>query len=276
MNDHVGKPIERATLYDNVRRWLPRTQAHKTRIGSGSSNFNTVKFDEFVDVVGVERAERIATSFLKELTAAFPSQCTLGEAQQAVHALVNCAGVLGFENLVVACRALEFVSCDDSITRSWRWNRSEGSNRRRAKFLWATCCRNCARVPTKPAAHSKRGHRVEEAGRGVPPNYSTRRAPPRPSAPAAGDPAVFCGENFPRGARQDLAKPEKPGRQFFLLPNPLKSHKTAKKNWKSLEKICTPRRSSVTERRRKRGPRFRAHDPALRPSRPSADGQSNS
>ena len=23
MNDHVGKPIERAKLYDNVRRWLP-------------------------------------------------------------------------------------------------------------------------------------------------------------------------------------------------------------------------------------------------------------
>ena len=113
MNDHVGKPIERATLYDNVRRWLPRTQALKTRIGSGSSNFDIVKFDEFVDVAGVERAERIATSFLKELTAAFPSQCTLAEAQQAAHALVNCAGVFGMGNLVVACRALEFVSRDD-------------------------------------------------------------------------------------------------------------------------------------------------------------------
>jgi CheY-like chemotaxis protein len=28
MNDHVGKPIERAKLYSSVRRWLPRNQDH--------------------------------------------------------------------------------------------------------------------------------------------------------------------------------------------------------------------------------------------------------
>ena len=29
MNDHVGKPIERAKLYNNVRRWLPGQTAER-------------------------------------------------------------------------------------------------------------------------------------------------------------------------------------------------------------------------------------------------------
>jgi hypothetical protein len=38
----------------------------------------------------------------------------LAEAQQEAHALINCAGVLGLQNLVTACRAIEFVSPDDA------------------------------------------------------------------------------------------------------------------------------------------------------------------
>ena len=113
MNDHVGKPIERSKLYNGVRRWLARTDGRKARVGSGSSHFDKPRFDEFVGVIGVEKAERIATDFLEELTAAFPSQCTFADAQRRAHALVNCAGVLGLGNLVEACRALEFVSHDD-------------------------------------------------------------------------------------------------------------------------------------------------------------------
>ena len=113
MNDHIGKPIERARLYNNVRRWLPKPQGHKTPAGPRSPNFDKPKFDEFVDVVGVDKAERIATRFLEDLTEAFPLACTLAEAHREAHALINCAGVLGMENLVVACRAIEFVSPGD-------------------------------------------------------------------------------------------------------------------------------------------------------------------
>ena len=33
MNDHVGKPIERAKLYNNVRRWLPKSKVLRSATG---------------------------------------------------------------------------------------------------------------------------------------------------------------------------------------------------------------------------------------------------
>jgi hypothetical protein len=38
----------------------------------------------------------------------------LAEGQREAHALINCAGVLGLQNLVTACRSVEFVSPDDA------------------------------------------------------------------------------------------------------------------------------------------------------------------
>ena len=145
MNDHVGKPIERAQLYNNVRRWLPRAKGLRVQIGAGPPNFDKPKFEELVDVVGVEKAKRIATRFLSDLTEAFKFERTLVEAQQEAHALINCAGVLGLQNLVTACRAIEFVSPDTRNTGSWRWRRFAGSNRLRDRRCWAACCRNCAK-----------------------------------------------------------------------------------------------------------------------------------
>jgi len=103
MNDHIGKPIERAQLYNNVRRWLPKTKDLRVRLGPSSLNFDKPKLEELVDVVGAEKANRIATKFLSDLTEAFKFKCTLAEAQQEAHALINCAGVLGLQDLVTAC-----------------------------------------------------------------------------------------------------------------------------------------------------------------------------
>ena len=114
MNDHIGKPIERAQLYNNVRRWLPKTKDLRVQLGPSSLNFDKPKFEELVNVVGAEKAKRIATKFLGDLTEAFKFKCTLAEAQQEAHALINCAGVFGLQNLVTACRAVEFVSPDDA------------------------------------------------------------------------------------------------------------------------------------------------------------------
>jgi PAS domain S-box-containing protein len=112
MNDHVGKPIERAKLYNNVRRWLPKTEGEKVRVVANSPNFDSLKFDEFVLVVGAEKAERIAEKFLASLTDAF--RTTLVEAQREAHALINTAGVLGLDSFVEACRrARDFVPSHD-------------------------------------------------------------------------------------------------------------------------------------------------------------------
>jgi CheY-like chemotaxis protein/anti-sigma regulatory factor (Ser/Thr protein kinase) len=114
MSDHIGKPIERAQLYNNVRRWLPKTKGLRVQIGTSPPNFDRPKFEELLDVVGAEKAKHIAMKFLGELTDAFEFKCTLAEAQREAHALINCAGVLGLQNLVAACRAVEFVSPDDA------------------------------------------------------------------------------------------------------------------------------------------------------------------
>ena len=114
MNDHIGKPIERAQLYNNVRRWLPKAKDVRVQLGPSSLNFDKPKLEELIDVVGAEKAKRIATKFLSDLTQAFKFKCTLAEAQQEAHALINCAGVLGLQNLVTACRAVEFVSPEDA------------------------------------------------------------------------------------------------------------------------------------------------------------------
>jgi PAS domain S-box-containing protein len=113
MNGHIAKPIERAQLYNNVRRWLPKTKDLRPRLGPSALNFDKPKLDEFVNVVGAEKAKRIATKFLSDLTEAFKFKCTLAEAQQEAHALINCAGVLGLQRLVTACRAVELVSPED-------------------------------------------------------------------------------------------------------------------------------------------------------------------
>jgi CheY-like chemotaxis protein len=112
MNDHVGKPIERAKLCNNVRRWLPKSKVIAVRAGPTSPNLDRTKFDEFVDLLGAAKAERIVEKFLDDLTEAFKFDCAFAEAQKAAHALVNCAGVLGLENLVAACRAVASVSPD--------------------------------------------------------------------------------------------------------------------------------------------------------------------
>ena len=58
MNDHVGKPIERAKLYNNVRRWLPKHEGARVRVVAKSATIDSMKFDEFVLVIGAEKAER--------------------------------------------------------------------------------------------------------------------------------------------------------------------------------------------------------------------------
>jgi CheY-like chemotaxis protein/anti-sigma regulatory factor (Ser/Thr protein kinase) len=112
MNDHVGKPIERAKLYSNVRRWLPKAAGANVRVGLEPPDFDAQKFQDFVKAIGSEKAERIANKFLASLTGAFKS--SLVETQREAHALINTAGSLGLDSFVEACRRVsEFVPSHD-------------------------------------------------------------------------------------------------------------------------------------------------------------------
>jgi CheY-like chemotaxis protein len=116
MNDHVGKPIERAKLYNNVLRWLPKIEGPEVRVALNSSHFDRPKCDEFVRAVGSERAGRIAARFLGQVTEAFKS--TPENTRREAHDLINCAGQLGFHSLVEACRAVGQASLEDADHQS--------------------------------------------------------------------------------------------------------------------------------------------------------------
>jgi PAS domain S-box-containing protein len=102
MNDHVGKPIERAKLCNVVRRWLPRTEQTTPQVRVGSPDFDSVKVDELVRVLGNVKTASIAERLALSLAAAFKS--TLLDAQKECHALLATAGVFGLEGFVDVCR----------------------------------------------------------------------------------------------------------------------------------------------------------------------------
>jgi PAS domain S-box-containing protein len=102
MNDHVGKPIERAKLYSKVWNWMPRTERRMTRVETNSDPFERAKFDELVDVLGAPKVEGVTIRFMKQLAGCFKS--TPEAAKQEAHDLLNSAGVLGLDALVERCR----------------------------------------------------------------------------------------------------------------------------------------------------------------------------
>lgn len=113
MNDHVGKPIERAKLCNVVRRWLPRIEETKPQLRVGSPDFDSVKVDELVRVLGKDKTSSIAERLASSLADAFKS--TLAEAQKECHALLATAGVFGLDGFVELCRRVaEYRPADDT------------------------------------------------------------------------------------------------------------------------------------------------------------------
>jgi HPt (histidine-containing phosphotransfer) domain-containing protein len=109
MNGYVAKPISRAMLQQTLSQW--------ERPGLGSTTeaapVDGGEIAELISALGAGGVAKIAKAFLRDLTAAFPPECTLDEAKREAHALVNCAGVLGLARFVAACRTLEYLPADD-------------------------------------------------------------------------------------------------------------------------------------------------------------------
>jgi hypothetical protein len=76
-----------------------------------SAHFDAAKYEEFIQVLGMGRAERTATKFLERLAGAFKS--TPEETRREAHDLINCAGLPGFHLLVEACAAIERSANED-------------------------------------------------------------------------------------------------------------------------------------------------------------------
>jgi PAS domain S-box-containing protein len=108
MNDHVGKPIERASLYSKLWRWLPHTNAENQPAPSGSPHFNRNTLDALIDSFGIAKVEQTLATFQNELGRCFNADLT--QSRREAHDIINAAGVLGFETLLDRVRAL----CDDA------------------------------------------------------------------------------------------------------------------------------------------------------------------
>ncbi len=111
MNDHVGKPIERAILYSKLWRWLPHNDSSSHLSPPGSPHFNRAKLEELTGSFGIVKVEQTVVAFEKELRRSFKSG--LASSRREAHDLINAAGVLGFETLLERVRALSDLSAGD-------------------------------------------------------------------------------------------------------------------------------------------------------------------
>jgi PAS domain S-box-containing protein len=111
MNDHVGKPIERASLYSKLWRWLPHNNAGDQPAPAGSPHFNRSKLDDLIGSFGAVKVEQTLVTFEKELGHCFKSD--LASSRREAHDLINAAGVLGFETLLGHVRALNDSNAAD-------------------------------------------------------------------------------------------------------------------------------------------------------------------
>lgn len=100
MNDHIGKPIERAQLYGKVWLWLPRDERAVHAIDP--AEFSFAKFNELIEAIGTQRVERTIYKFVANLEGSF--KATPDVARREAHDLINSAGLLGFDSLVELCR----------------------------------------------------------------------------------------------------------------------------------------------------------------------------
>jgi CheY-like chemotaxis protein len=111
MNDHVGKPIVRASLYSKLWRWLPRNGSSDQPVPPGSPHFNGNKLEDLIGHFGIAKVERTLIAFEKELRRSFKSD--LASSRREAHDLINAAGVLGFETLLECVRALNDADAKD-------------------------------------------------------------------------------------------------------------------------------------------------------------------
>jgi PAS domain S-box-containing protein len=111
MNDHVGKPIERASLYSKLWRWLPHNGVSDQPVSLGASHYNHNRLEDLIGQFGIAKVEHTLATFEKELRCCFKSD--LARSRWDAHAIINTAGVLGFDTLLEHARALDNTNAED-------------------------------------------------------------------------------------------------------------------------------------------------------------------
>ncbi len=111
MDDHVGKPINRAELRATLARWLdaarPVAEATETAI---APTFDQATFDGIADLLGPAKTTETMGKFLREIEGRLSAETLAAAAHEAfqrdAHVVTSIAGMLGFVDLAQTCAAI--------------------------------------------------------------------------------------------------------------------------------------------------------------------------
>ena len=108
MDDHIGKPINRAELRATLARWL---EAAKPREANAAlPTFDQPTFDAIAELLGAEKTNETLAKFLREIAGRLDGD-DLAEGrretfQRDAHVVTSIAGMLGFVDLAQTCAAI--------------------------------------------------------------------------------------------------------------------------------------------------------------------------
>lgn len=128
MDDHIGKPFNRAELYTLVDKWIAWNTGTPSPsapvVSHAPAVLNQMTYNEVLELVGPERLIDLLRTLVEELGTSFSGDATSaverGRLRYEAHVVVSSAGMLGFAALAAACRALE--ACNE---QSVMWEGAE-------------------------------------------------------------------------------------------------------------------------------------------------------
>ncbi len=113
MDDHVGKPINRAELRATLSRWL--LAARPAASEEATPTFDAIAFDAIAGLLGPDKTNETLRKFLREIDGRLDA-ANLGAAnsdaacretfQRDAHVVTSVAGMLGFVDLAQTCAAI--------------------------------------------------------------------------------------------------------------------------------------------------------------------------
>ncbi len=111
MDDHVGKPINRAELRATLARWLVAGRATaETPAPETTPTFDQATFDDIADLLGPAKTVDTIGKFLREIEARLSADGLAAGArepfQRDAHVVTSIAGMLGFVDLAQTCAAV--------------------------------------------------------------------------------------------------------------------------------------------------------------------------
>ena len=137
--DELARRFDRSASWVSRRlalvEWLPEAIQQQVREGKIAAQV-ALKYLVPVARVDAEQCRRMAAVFVEH-------HCDTRQAGQLYAAWRQ--GTRVARERILAEPELFFATT--WIARGWRWKRCVGSNRWRARCLWAPCCRKCARPP---------------------------------------------------------------------------------------------------------------------------------